>query len=137
MPQTHNSIPTEAAEQMMLFRWVETQKESLPELGLLFHIPNGGSRHPGEAARLKLQGVRAGVPDLCLPVPRMGYHGMYIELKRQRGGRVSAEQTEWIEALVRQKYCVAVCHGWEEARQQILGYLLPEKAKRLDERCKV
>ena len=35
-----------------------------------FRIPGGGSRHPAEAARPRAQGVKAGVPDLCIPVAR-------------------------------------------------------------------
>ena len=75
------------------------------------------------AARLKAAGVKSGVPDICLPVPRAGYHGLYIELKRQKGGRISPEQTEWIDALIKQGYCAAVCRGWEAAREEILRYL--------------
>lgn len=80
-------VPTEAQEQITLFSWAAVQ--AIPELALLYHIPNGGSRHKAEAARLRAEGVRSGVPDLCLPVPRGGCHGLYIELKRLRGGRLS------------------------------------------------
>lgn len=90
-------VPTEAQEQVTLFSWAAVQ--AIPELALLYHIPNGGSRHKAEAARLRAEGVRAGVPDLCLPVPRGGFHGLYIELKRLRGGRLSEQQRAWLDAL--------------------------------------
>lgn len=52
-----------------------------------YHIPNGGLRSKREAARMKGQGVRPGVPDLCIPVARRGYHSLYIEMKAAEGGR--------------------------------------------------
>ena len=57
----------EGAEQTALFDWVEIAKGTMPELALLFHIPNGGLRSKTEAARMKRQGVKAGVPDMLLP----------------------------------------------------------------------
>lgn len=115
--------PKEEDEQIMLFRWAAWQSGSIPELRLLYHVPNGGSRHPAEAARLKAAGVKSGVPDLCLPVPRGHWHGLYIELKRVKGGRISPEQTEWLDALIKQGYSASVCRGWEEAKDEILRYL--------------
>ena len=116
-------VPTEAQEQMTLFSWAAMQSGKYPELKLLYHVPNGESRHKAEAGRLRAEGVKAGVPDLCLPVPRGDFHGLYIELKRQRGGRLSDHQAEWMEALMRQGYCVALCEGWERAAETIIEYL--------------
>ena len=112
--------PTEADEQTTLFEWAELQSGRYPELKLLYHVPNGGSRNKIEAARLQAQGVKAGVPDLCLPVARGGNHGLYIELKRQRGGRISEEQVRWI---MKHGYSAAICRGWEEAARTIVEYL--------------
>ena len=95
-------VPTEAQEQITLMNWAALQSGKYPELKLLYHVPNGGSRNKAEAGRLRAEGVKAGVPDLCLPVPRGGYHGLYIELKRQRGGRASDNQVEWLDALSKQ-----------------------------------
>lgn len=89
MQKNKMPVPTEAQEQMTLFSWAAMQSGKYPELNLLYHVPNGGSRHKAEAGRLRAEGVKAGVPDLCLPVARGQYHGLYIELKRQRGGRTS------------------------------------------------
>lgn len=114
--------PTEAVEQAALFRWAVLQP---PESGirLMMHIPNGGYRKPSEAARFRALGVRAGVPDIFLPVARGGYHGLWIELKRRRGGRVSGEQAGWIDALQKQGYACTVCCGWEAAAAVIQGYV--------------
>ena len=94
----------------------------MPELALLFHVPNGEKRAKVTAVRLQTQGVKPGVPDLSLPVARHGYHGLWIEMKTN-GGRVSPAQRAWIDALRAQGYRVAVCYGWEAARDEIETYL--------------
>lgn len=123
MQKNKMPVPTEAQEQMTLFSWAAMQSGKYPELNLLYHVPNGGSRHKAEAGRLRAEGVKAGVPDLCLPVARGQYHGLYIELKRQRGGRTSNHQSEWLDALSAQGYKAALCYGWEQAAGTIIEYL--------------
>lgn len=59
---------------------------------LAFHVPNGGHRHIKVAAKLKAQGVLAGVPDWLVCEPRQGYNGLAIELK-VNGGRLSVDQS--------------------------------------------
>ena len=113
---------SEHTEQVALFRWAALAKSRWPELMLLHAIPNGGHRHIQVARRLKAEGVKAGVPDLCLPVARGGWHGLYIELKTATG-RLSAEQGEWLTALETQGYRVAVCRGWQGAWRVIEEYL--------------
>lgn len=115
--------PCEEIEQTCLFRWAALESGAHPELALLHAIPNGGKRSKSEAARMKAAGVKPGVPDMFLPVAREGCHGLYIELKRRDGGRVSTEQTAWMEALARQGYKTALCHGWDAAREEIQRYL--------------
>jgi len=67
--------------------------------------------------------VKAGVPDLCLPVARGGFHGLYIELKRQKGSKTSDDQKAWLSNLEKQGYFVALCKGWEAAAKVITEYL--------------
>lgn len=116
-------VPSEAQEQKALFEWAAWAKGKYPALALMYHVPNGGSRNPVEAKNLKLQGVKPGVPDICLPVPNPVYTALYIELKRRKGGRVSDDQRGWINALNRVGNLAVVCKGWEEARDVILEYL--------------
>lgn len=118
-----STIPTEAEEQENVISWAELAIVQYPELKLLHHIPNGGSRDVREAVNLKRQGVKSGVPDLCLPVPRGKYHGLYIELKRIKGGRVSDEQQQWLTELQNVGYRAVVCKGWEAAKTEIEWYL--------------
>lgn len=121
--RTAESVPREDTEQECLFRWAAYQCRVYPELQLMYHIPNGGARDRVTGARLKAQGVKRGVPDICLPVARGGKHGLYIELKRQRGGRVSEDQRMWLDELDKQGYAVAVCRGWQEAAAEIKQYM--------------
>ena len=116
--------PSEATEQTWLFEWI-AQMAYLrwPELELAFHIPNGGSRNKIEAARLKAQGVKAGVPDIFVSVPRGGYHGLYIEMKRQRGGKMREGQKDMIPKLRAQGYRVEICKGFQEAADLIEQYM--------------
>ena len=119
-------IPTEHQEQCALFEWAAWRESRWPELRLLHAIPNGGKRDIRTAAMLKAEGVKPGVPDIFLPVPRGGKHGLYIELKRRKGGTVSEAQQAWIRALCGQGYACTVCHGWDAARDEIMGYLRQE-----------
>jgi len=117
------TVLSEAQEQRMLFQWANMVKGAYPALELLFAIPNGGRRDMIEARHLKETGVKAGVPDICLPVPAHHYTALYIEMKRTKGGRVSEDQQGWIAALNRVGCLAVVCKGWEEARTVILNYL--------------
>ncbi len=112
----------EADEQIKLFNWVAFMRCKYPALDLLYHIPNGGSRNVKEAANLKRQGVRAGVPDLCLPVPNGKYHGLYIELKYGKN-KPTDKQKIWITKLREQGYAAEVCYGWIEASETLCTYL--------------
>lgn len=115
--------PTEEQEQAAVMEWAMLMEKQAPELALLYHCPNGADRHPAVAAKLKKQGVKPGVPDLFLPVARGMAHGLYIEMKRQKGGRVSEDQKAWMEALTQQGYVCIVARGAEEACDAIWNYL--------------
>lgn len=119
---------TEAQEQKFLFQWAGVSRQKYPELELLFHVPNGGRREAREAASLKKQGVKPGVPDLILPVARGEYFGLYIELKAGKN-KPSTHQLEWIENLNQQGYFVKVCYGWIEASEVIINYLEQPKTE--------
>lgn len=120
-PAAGRTLP-EDEEQMQFFRWIQYARGTYPALDLFFHIPNGGRRSKAEAGRFKAMGVRSGVPDLCLPVARRGYHGLWIELKAA-GGRPSSEQKKWLGALIDQGYYCAICYGWDAARKVAEWYL--------------
>jgi hypothetical protein len=93
-----------------------------PAWGNIFAIPNGGHRHPAVAGKLKAEGVRAGIPDLFVALPRHGYAGLFLELKH--GGNKTTElQREWIVRLQDAGYFVAVCWDFDTAIQRLIWYV--------------
>lgn len=113
---------SEHTEQAALFEWAAWNQGKDAVLNMLYAVPNGGKRDKATAARLKAEGVKAGVPDVFLPVARMGYHGFYIELKVGKN-KTSPEQVAWLAALKTEGYLVDVSYGWQEAAHKIVRYL--------------
>ena len=72
--------------------------------------------------RNRQMGMKKGVPDLMLPIPMHGYHGLFVEMK-QKGGRLSEEQRRWLNMLNEVGYLAVMCRGWEEARDEIERYM--------------
>ena len=91
--------------------------------GTIFAIPNGGARNVVTAARLKAEGVLAGVPDLCVPMARGGFHGLYIELKNGKKGVVSERQRTIMDKLRDEGYKCVVCRSFDEFAQEINDYM--------------
>lgn len=99
--------------------------EYLRLLGLRHtHPPNGGIRDKRTAAKLKWQGVSAGVPDLLIferwqdRITGESGIGIALELK-SRKGRLSAEQDAWLNHLESVGWLVGVPRTFEEARELI------------------
>lgn len=80
----------------------------------IFAIPNGGKRGKAEAGRLKAEGVSPGVPDLYIPE-----WSVWVEMKRQKGGSVSAEQKDWHQYLRACGDTVLICKGFDDAVDKI------------------
>lgn len=116
------SHASESVEQICLFRWAAYSLNKYPKLELMFHIPNGGRRDKATGAKLKAEGVKAGVPDICLPIPKGPYHGLFIEMKAGKN-KPTAEQNKYLKALDHNFYFTAVCYGWEDASKVIELYL--------------
>ncbi|HBV87020.1 MAG TPA: VRR-NUC domain-containing protein [Desulfosporosinus sp.] len=117
----------ESDEQISLFQWAKMAQCQYPELKLLHAIGNGNAkRNIVQGARMKREGVLAGVSDVMLPVARGGYHGLYIELK-VKGNKTSEAQEWWIEETKKQGYYSTVCYGWTEASKVIQKYLARRK----------
>lgn len=92
------------ADSVLVVDWNDTSR-TFAIGDYLLAVPNGGARHRAEGGKLKAQGVRAGVPDLFLAVPRAGSCGL------------------WIDRLTDAGYTVAIAHGWRAASRIILTYL--------------
>ena len=113
---------SEHEEQKLLFAWAHTYEHRYPELALLHAIPNAAKRSVRLAARIKSEGLKAGIPDTCLPIPRSIWHGAYCELKVGKN-HPTPEQEQWLEALRRQGYAVCVAYGAQEAIRFYAEYL--------------
>lgn len=126
-------VPTESKEQETVFAWANIMELIEPRLELLHHVPNGGFRKKGTAARMKAEGVKAGVPDIFLPVPAKRYHGLYIEMKkRDHSNGLSKIQRQWIGMLREQGYKAEVAYGCDEAIEMICQYLDIEDYRNVD-----
>ena len=116
-----NINPTEHEEQCALFEWADC---CLPMVSaLLFAIPTGGHRRIAVAGKLKAEGVKAGVPDIFFALPRNGKHGLFIEMKRVKGGSVRREQKAMIDRLRVAGYQVEICKGFDAARNVLVNYM--------------
>lgn len=117
-------IRTEHQEQGRLFKWAKDHEHEWGgALKTMFAIPNGGLRVGLGGINLKREGVRSGVPDIFVACPRGGYAGLFLELKRAKGGNVSTRQSEWHKWLTDEGYKVLVCHGADAAIVAIGEYL--------------
>ena len=105
-------IPSEHLEQVRLVSWF---KRTYPNVRI-FAIPNGGGRTTGTGAALKAEGVVAGVPDLFVPA-----WGVWVEMKRSKGGRLSPEQKDWVKYLTGAGHTVIIGYGFEDARDKIMA----------------
>ena len=122
-PESLAKSGTEHGHQAALFCWIALNVDKYPELKRLFHIQNASANRSA-----RVVGVKAGVPDLFLPVKNGRYSGLFIELKRpqsevKKAGKVSKEQDDWIQHLLLQGFGVALCYGWEAARNMLIQYL--------------
>lgn len=128
--QKRRSLPvvvlaaSEHDEQVALIQWwaYECKRHGLPEFAL-FAIPNAGAgSQRGQAGKMKAEGTRKGIPDLCLAVPRGALHGLYIELKA-RHGQVRPWQSTAIYYLRLAGYRAEFCYGADKAIAVIHEYL--------------
>lgn len=122
-------VDREGLEQAALLKEIELR---YPEaFKLIYHVPNGGHRHKLVAIKLKGQGVKAGVPDLVLPMARGGHFGLYIEFKAMPpfDAAVSASQDAYIQALIDQGYLAVVCRGHIDALECLRAYLLQPRTR--------
>ena len=132
-------LHAEEAEQKALIHWARLMP--LKGDGVAFHAtigdyliayPNGGKRLYTEAARLHGLGVKKGVVDLLLPLSRLGYHGLWIEMKKPLAAfrsssaardAVTSEQRCWMVRMRQAAYAATACYGWDAARVLIEAYV--------------
>lgn len=101
-------------------RWFRYQYPNLAML--LFAVPNGGARDRVTGAKLKAEGVVAGVADLFLSVARGGFHGMYIEMKTVNG-RQSESQKAFQRSVEAEGYIYKVARSSYGFMREVEEYL--------------
>lgn len=112
-----NNTPLEEIDQIKLHAWLMSQ-------GIRHAASaNGGKRSWTAGRKLKSMGMASGFPDLFIPLPMGTYHGLMIELKREKGGKIQPEQIGWMKYLREVGYYADFAFGFEEAKRMILDYL--------------
>lgn len=106
----------ETDEQITVVEWCEAMR--IP----VAHIPNEGKRSPVAGRIMKRMGLRKGFPDLFVPLPKGGFHGLFVEMKAE-GGETTKEQEEWLSLLNANGYAVCVAHGATAAIEKIRKYV--------------
>jgi VRR-NUC domain len=109
--------PTEQQEHFVAAAWL--REMNIPH----HHSPNGGYRDIREAAKFRRLGTSAGFPDLWIPLARKGYHGLYIELKRVKGGVLSDQQKYWRDLSIKEGYAWFEARGAQQMMDIVLNYL--------------
>ncbi len=113
------AAPTEHDLQVQCLRWLHAAYRDV----LCYAIPNGAYTTKTTARKLVAEGVCHGIPDLCIPIGRNGYHALYIEMKNGKAGRLSEHQKEIIPRLQAFGNKVVVCRTFEDFRREIREYL--------------
>jgi len=126
--------PTESEIQQAVIKWWALSHKGLGvrHERLLMAFPMQGQRSPRNGARMKAEGMRAGLADMLLAVPvwrmdgeGMSLAGLWIELKRPKGSIVSKEQCEFLDTVREQGYAGKICYGFDECIKAITDYLKP------------
>ena len=106
--------------QVACVRWFRMQYPHLREM--LFAVPNGGRRDEKTGARLKEEGVIAGVSDMILLQRNDNYGALLIEMKTKTG-RQSESQKRWQQVAEKQGYRYVVCRSLEEFMKEVNNYV--------------
>lgn len=109
----------ESMEQEAVVKFCEYRK--IP----IFAIPNEGKRNAKTAYYMKKRGLKPGVPDLCVPVSKRGFFGLFIEMKHG-DNKPTEHQKNWIQLLNDNGYCARVCVGAKEAMNLLNWYFAKE-----------
>jgi len=105
-------IDSEDQVHLRIGQWLDVM---LPPGSIWHHSPNEGNRHVAYKVKQKRMGTKAGWPDIEIFVPgdqtKIGNSiSIFIEVKRSKGGKLSANQ-----ALVRDQLELAGCF-WQLCR---------------------
>ena len=120
-PRTKRNAQPEAIEQAKVIAWARANERNYPYLQLLHCSLNGVKMTKAQAGRAIAQGMLSGVPDLFLPVPKNGYHGLFIEMK-YGSNKVTENQEKFLQNAANVGFAVSVCYSAQEAIKRIEDY---------------
>ena len=120
-PRTKRNAQPEAIEQAKVIAWARANERNYPYLQLLHCSLNGVKMTKAQAGRAIAQGMLSGVPDLFLPVPKNGYHGLFIEMK-YGSNKVTEDQEKFLQNAANVGYAISVCYSANEAIKRIEDY---------------
>lgn len=113
-------LKNEQTDQINLFQWIGNYH---PEIASdIYHFANERKCSIQYGALLKRLGVRKGVADIFLAIPKHQKSGLWIELKAG-SNRPSKEQVQFLDRQVKNNYAAACCWGFYAAKAVILHYL--------------
>lgn len=111
---------TEEQEQRKFFDYLALQSDPLCKLP--YHQVNQGKRGYQYAKMLQRTGMKRGIPDVFIPIPKGIYHGFFIEFK-VRPNKPTEDQEQWLDALTSQGYLCMVAYSGDEAIKAFSLYL--------------
>ena len=120
-PRTKRNAQPEAIEQAKVIAWARANENNYPYLWMLHSSLNGVKMTKAQAGRAIAQGMLSGVPDLFLPVPKNGYHGLFIEMK-YGSNKVTEDQEKFLQNAANVGYAISVCYSANEAIKRIENY---------------
>lgn len=116
-PRAKKPLAGEAGVQTLIVNYIKFQYP-----GILYCASAGGMfTSMKQAIKMKMTGYVKGFPDLQICEPNEKYHGLFIEVKTEKGV-VSKEQKEWIKQLNKRGYYATYVKGSEEAIKVIDAY---------------
>jgi hypothetical protein len=113
---------SEHLEQSRFFAVLRRMEVNHPGLRGAFAIPNGFLDTKAKRIRATQEGVLSGVPDVFIPWPLGGFHGLFLEFKRP-GGRVTQAQEEYLALMRSRGYKAQVVFGLREALVALKAYI--------------
>jgi hypothetical protein len=116
---------TEHDEQSAFMQYVKLRAQQVPGLEWLHAIPNGGARNVVVARKMKAEGVQKGVWDICWPMPRGEWPGLYIEFKFGKN-KLTPEQKAFGEFVASQGYKTGVAYSVDEGINILESYIKGE-----------
>ena len=116
--KSKNAPESEANQQEIVIKYLRLAYPTA-----LYCASAGGMRTSYlQAIKMKRTGYVKGFPDLFIYEPNADFHGLAIEMKKEKGGVASPEQKSWQEQLRNRGYASYICKGNEEAIKVIDEY---------------